>query len=104
MNNNGKSFNGRGFASMVMLVAFCMLIPSGIMMHIYDSPGGEGSRYIAMGMHNIFAIIFVVAGIFHMRYNFRAITRYISAYRKEFAVTALFTIAILLLSIAHSFH
>lgn len=103
MNKVNKN-KGRGLASMMMLITFIMLIPSGIMMHLYDMPGDNGARHFAMGMHNICATVFVVSGLFHVKYNLRPIARYITSYRKEVLITAALTMVILLFSVLHAFH
>lgn len=104
MNNGVKKNNGRGLASMMMLVTFLLLMPSGIMMHVYDMPGENGARHFAMGMHNICATVFVAAGLFHVKYNFRIIVRYISSYRREMVITLALLMVILLFSVLHGFH
>lgn len=104
MSSGIKKNSGRGLASMIMLVTFIMLIPSGIMMHIYDIPGQSGGKHFAMGMHNVCALIFVVSGMFHLKYNFRVIIKYISEYRRELLITSCLTLIILVLSVMHAFH
>ena len=104
MSSSVKKNNGRGLASMIMLVTFIMLIPSGIMMHIYDIPGNSSAKHFAMGMHNVCALIFVVSGVFHLKYNFRVIIKYISEYRRELVITSYLTLIILILSVLHAFH
>ncbi len=104
MTDGKKKNNGRVLASMSMLVTFIMLIPSGIMMHMYDTPGDISIRHFAMGMHNICATAFVIAGLYHIKYNFRAILKYMSTYARELTITAAFTAIMLLFSVIHAFH
>lgn len=73
---NNKMNIGRRRASVIMLITFIILIPSGIMMHLNDSPGFNDSRHHAMMLHNLCALIFVTAGGFHIKYNFNLIKKY----------------------------
>ena len=57
-----------------------------------------------MGMHNICAIVFVVSGLFHLKYNYRAIVKYLSSYRKELVITSALMMVILIFSVLHAFH
>lgn len=69
--------NARRIVSLFMLFAFIVLIPSGILMHLNDTPGLHNDKFFAMAVHNISAIIFVVSGIFHIKFNFILIKKYI---------------------------
>ena len=77
-NNPAKKNTGRRIASLFMLFAFIVLIPSGILMHLNDTPGSHNDKFIAMAVHNFSAIIFVVSGIFHIKFNFSLIKKYIA--------------------------
>jgi len=73
-----KKYIRRRRASVIMLLCFIMLIPSGIMMHLNDSPGLNESKHHAMMLHNMCAVIFVAAGVFHIKYNFNPVKKYIA--------------------------
>ncbi|HOP65391.1 MAG TPA: DUF4405 domain-containing protein [Spirochaetota bacterium] len=73
MNKN----NGRRIVSLLMLFAFIILIPSGIMMHLNDVPGSFGDRHFPMVVHNLSAAVFVITGIFHIKFNFKLVKKYI---------------------------
>ncbi|HPS87616.1 MAG TPA: DUF4405 domain-containing protein [Spirochaetota bacterium] len=78
-NNNLTNKNtGRRIASLFMLSAFIVLIPSGILMHLNDTPGLNNDKFFAMAVHNISAMIFVVSGIFHIKFNLKLIKKYIA--------------------------
>ena len=78
--NSGKSktYIVRRRASLIMFFMFILLIPSGIMMHIYDGPVLNHGRHLAMLVHNICAIVFVITGMFHVKYNFALIKKYLT--------------------------
>lgn len=78
-NSNLQNQNmGRRIASLFMLFAFIVLIPSGILMHLNDSTGSHNDKFTAMAVHNFSAMIFVVSGIFHIKFNFKLIKKYIT--------------------------
>ena len=76
-NNMTKKNTGRRIVSLIMLFAFIVLIPSGILMHLNDTPDSHNDKFIAMVVHNFSAMIFVVSGIFHIKFNFKLIKKYL---------------------------
>jgi len=78
--NSGKSkiYTARRRVSLIMFFMFILLIPSGIRMHIYDGTVLNHGRHFAMLMHNICAAVFVVTGLFHVKYNFTAVKKYLT--------------------------
>lgn len=76
-NKQTKTNRGRRIAALIMLSAFIFLIPSGILMHLNDTPGLHNDKFFAMAVHNLSAIIFVVSGIFHIKFNYKLIKKYI---------------------------
>ena len=79
--NMVKKNAGRRRVSLIMLFAFLALIPSGILMHLNDAPGLHNDKFIPMAVHNVTATIFVISGIFHIKYNFNLIKKYIAEIR-----------------------
>ncbi len=73
-----KTYIVRRRTSLIMFFMFILLIPSGIMMHIYDDPVLNHGKHIAMLIHNICATIFVITGMFHVKYNFSAVKKYLT--------------------------
>jgi hypothetical protein len=73
-----KTYTARRRVSMIMFFMFILLIPSGIMMHIYDGHVLNHGRHLAMLVHNICAIVFVITGLFHIKYNFSAVKKYLT--------------------------
>lgn len=79
MNNKViKSNAGRRRVSLFMVITFILLIPSGIMMHLNDGTVLNSSKHLAMMIHNLCAVIFVITGMFHIKYNFILIKKYIT--------------------------
>lgn len=76
-NNTHNTISDRSKISLIMFLTFFILIPSGIIMHLYDSPLLNHKKHAAMIVHNISAIIFVLSGIFHIKYNFRSVKKYL---------------------------
>lgn len=79
MNNRVKKpYPGRMLVSLLMFFFFILLIPSGIMMHLNDTPGLNNSKHIAMLIHNFSALFFVISGVIHIKNNFSLMKKYIS--------------------------
>ena len=78
LENNKTKNTGRRSVSLIMLFAFIALIPSGILMHLIDAAGSHEDKFIPMAVHNLSAIVFVVSGLFHIKFNFKLIKKYIS--------------------------
>jgi len=74
-----KKNRGRKKVSIVMLIMFLLLIPSGILMHIYDGSVLNHGKHAEMMIHNLCAIIFVLTGLLHVKYNFQIIKKYFLA-------------------------
>jgi hypothetical protein len=100
--------NGRAISSLFMFFAFLLLIPSGILLHIFSSDQFEVQRHVFMTIHNICAIIFVVSGLFHLvRYRktvwsyMRAKTSEYRALSRELILVALIFASLLGLGLLH---
>ena len=73
-----KAYTARRRTSLIMCFMFILLIPSGLMMHIYDGPVLNHGGHIAMLIHNICATVFAVTGLIHVKYNFTAVKKYLA--------------------------
>ncbi|MBN2223966.1 MAG: DUF4405 domain-containing protein [Deltaproteobacteria bacterium] len=63
MNERRKvGMRGRVIASLFMLFSFCLLIPSGILLHVFTPDGFDTRVHALMTIHNVCAIIFVISG------------------------------------------
>ncbi len=107
----------RKIVSLVMLYAFFIMVVSGIMLFI--SPFGRLAAMIKwqvlglgkmdyLALHIIFMVIFTVAGILHIFYNFKAIKHYLKnrakkmvVFTKEFIIATLITVGFFYATISH---
>jgi uncharacterized membrane protein len=74
MEKTKKTFNKRKVVTLILLVTFIMLPISGAYIHITH---GEATSHTWLHIHVLFGILFVVAGIYHVVYNWRALKHYL---------------------------
>ena len=105
---NKKQFNLRAFISLYMTIAFIIMTISGII--LYTAPAGRIAHWSYWALfgftkdqwqafHIMFTFIFVIAGIFHIIYNWKPLIKYISnkmsgttSIRKELIYSVLFSV------------
>ncbi|MEA1955899.1 MAG: DUF4405 domain-containing protein [Campylobacterota bacterium] len=103
--------------SFIMLFSFVIMVVSGVMLFI--SPFGRLSmmiRWEVMGLdkmdyqalHLIFMLVFTIAGIFHIFYNFKAIKSYfknkskkVVVFTKEFMIASVVTLGLFYATVNH---
>ncbi len=68
---------GRAVASLFMLFAFCLLVPSGILLHAYSPDGFDTRVHILMTIHNVCAMMFVISGVAHLVFNRKSVLAYL---------------------------
>jgi hypothetical protein len=100
--------NGKAVSSLCMFFAFFLLIPSGILMHVFSSDQFEAHRHVFMTIHNICAIIFVVSALFHLVRYRKAVWSYMRrktagyrAFNKELILVVLIFAVLLGLGLLH---
>jgi hypothetical protein len=110
-----QPMNRRALTSMVMCFSFILLPLSGIPLHLSRTtvgpPGVGVLEHFLMSVHNMSALIFLVAVVIHLSLNWSALTKYILTktseyfqFRKEMIV-ALVTVALIVgLFSSHAFH
>jgi hypothetical protein len=104
----GGGINGRAVSSLFMFFSFLLLIPSGILLHVFSSDQFESHRHVFMTVHNVCALVFVVSGSVHLFRNRKAVRSYMHAKSAEYRafsrelilVTLIFT-ALLTLALLH---
>lgn len=72
-----KKFNYRAFVSVLSTLCFITLPISGLLMHEARENNDMFSNHLWMGAHNIFASIFFITAVFHIKFNWKALTGYI---------------------------
>ncbi len=105
-----KIINLRKFISLYMTLSFMVMIVSGIILYI--APSGRIAHWSYWSMlgltktewqniHTIFTFLFVIAGVFHIVYNWKPIVHYLSTkslnnskLSKEFIYSLIFSILI----------
>ena len=66
--------NKRKVVSLILLATFIMLPISGLYIHVTH---GEASSHKWLHLHVLFGVIFMVAGIYHIVYNWRVLKQYL---------------------------
>jgi uncharacterized membrane protein len=74
MKSTKKTFNKRAIISITLLAALIMMPVSGVIIHI--SHGTETSRKW-LHLHVVFGTIFMIAGVYHIIYNWRVLKNYL---------------------------
>jgi uncharacterized membrane protein len=74
MKKTEKPSNKRAVVSLTLLFSFVSLPVSGIIIHILH---GKETSHTWLHLHVLFGIIFIVAGIYHIIYNWRVLKHYL---------------------------
>ena len=69
-----KKLNKRGVVSLVLLGTLIMMPVSAVIVHITH---GAAISHTWLHLHVIFAFIFIIASIYHIAYNRRAVKKYL---------------------------
>ena len=69
-----KTSNKRVIVSLILLVTLIMMPASAAIVHITH---GTAASHTWLHIHVVFAFIFIVAGIYHVVYNRRALKNYL---------------------------
>ncbi len=113
MNDTTKQpMNKRALTSMFMFFAFILLPLSGVPLHYARTDAEPGVvEHFLMSMHNISALIFLVAVFIHLVFNWNALTKYIVTktveyfqFRKEMIIALFTVVAIVGLFSSHALH
>ena len=103
--------NRRALTSVAMLFSFVWLPPSGIALHLTESASFQPVRHALMALHNISALLFLVAAAFHLGLNRKAMAQYLVSkaaeyrtVRKEAVIVALVVTMIIVFFASHAFH
>ncbi|KAA3659798.1 MAG: DUF4405 domain-containing protein [Calditrichaeota bacterium] len=112
-----KKFNWRAFVSLYVTFSFLIMVISGIV--LYLSPAGRIAKWTHVyilglekeswqAIHIIFTFLFVIAGGFHIWYNWRPFTSYLRtkiqqniSLRKEFFATSFVVLFLLVATLAN---
>ncbi len=99
---------GRAIASLCMFFSFVLLIPSGILLHVFSSDQFEARRHLLMTVHNVCALIFVVSGSAHLVGNRKSVLSHMRsksaeyrAFSAELILVALLFMALLTAALLH---
>jgi uncharacterized membrane protein len=75
MDTTKKTTNKRKVVSLILFATFIMLPISGVYIH---ATHGEATSHKWLHLHVIFGIIFTIAGIYHIVYNWRVLKHYLT--------------------------
>ena len=104
-----KSFNKRAFISTALFISGLSLPFTGFMNHSLQFDNLSLERHLWMSAHDIAGILFVIFGILHITYNWRALLNYAKKAKakfisKESLIAIAFVIIIVGLVSSHAFH
>jgi hypothetical protein len=100
----------RTVSSLFMLFSFAVLVPSGIALHVATDAGTEGAQHVAMTIHNVSALVFLISALIHIGFNRASIVSTLRSKTGRYplvtgtsAVVAIVFIFILAVAILHTF-
>ncbi len=107
-----QPLNKRALTSLFMLVSFLLLPLSGVPLHFSRTDAEPGVlEHFLMSVHNMSALIFLVAAVIHLGFNWNALTKYVASRTNEYfrfrreVIIAFVTIAIIVAFFSsHAFH
>ncbi|MDR2815104.1 MAG: DUF4405 domain-containing protein [Proteiniphilum sp.] len=80
MKKKGK-FNKRAVASVVLFITFILMPISGKMIQVFERGTYWGE--VGLQLHALSAGLFIVAGIFHIVFNWRQLKQYMGGKKKK---------------------
>ncbi len=81
----GQILNRRALTSLFMLFSFLLLPLSGVPLHFSRTEAEPGvSEHFLMSVHNSSALIFLIAAVIHLTFNWNAITKYVATKTTEY--------------------
>ncbi len=93
-----------------MLFSFVVLVPSGIALHFATDDGTEGAQHVAMTIHNVSALVFLISALIHIGFNRAPILSTLRSKTGPYplvtgtsAVVAIVFIIILAVAVLHTF-
>ena len=111
MNSLQKApLNRRALIALVMVCSFVLLPISGLALHFADNAPFQPVRHLLMTVHDLDAIIFLIASALHVKLNWKPLLNYIqnkqrqaSHIRTEVRIAAVIVASPLALGILHVF-
>ena len=71
-----KTFNRRKVVSSILLATFIMMPVSAVIIHVTH---GKAVSHLWLHLHVVFGVLFVIAGVFHVVYNWRTLKHYLTS-------------------------
>ena len=75
MEKTKKTTNKRKVVALILLATFIMLPISGVYIHVTH---GEAASHKWLHIHVLFGVIFIVAGNYHVVYNWKVLKNYLT--------------------------
>jgi uncharacterized membrane protein len=72
--------NKRAVVSLILLFSLCMLPVSGFLVH---AKHGSAVNHTWLHLHVLFGIIFCIAGVFHVSYNWKVLKNHLPGNKKN---------------------
>lgn len=84
MNSLQKApLNRRALIALVLVCSFVLLPISGFALHFADNAPFQPVRHLLMTMHNLDAIIFLIATALHLKLNWKPLLNYIKNKQRQ---------------------
>ena len=107
-----QKINKRAFTSMFLFFSFILLPLSGIPLHYTRTESGPGIlEHFLMSVHNISALIFLIAVFVHLSLNWKTLIKYIAAktteyfqFKKEMIIALIIVVFVVGLFSSHALH
>jgi uncharacterized membrane protein len=74
MKTSNKILNKRYVTSLILLITLIMMPASGIIVHAMH---GDKISHTWLHLHTLLGVLFLITGIFHVVYNWRALKNYL---------------------------
>jgi len=104
-----RRISARALASMALFCAGVWLFPSGIALHFASHEGATRWSHLFMTMHNIAALLFLIAAVVHVILNWKVLTHYVNAkvgeymrFKRELLIAVLGVSALVLFGASHA--
>ncbi|MBK1790020.1 hypothetical protein [Persicirhabdus sediminis] len=102
------TLNPRVLVVFLMMFTAPILLFSGVTLHSADANQAERLKFISMALHNVTALVCLIAAIVHMKYNWKPILNYVRnkkdgllKYPKELGAAGIMTAILSLLAVSH---
>lgn len=109
--SRATSLNRRALTSLFMFCSVALLMPSGMMLHLFASALFQPTLHLLMTVHNTAAVIFVSSAVIHVVFNWKTMSKYMLSkaarwmvFKRELVISAVGVAGLIALTASHVFH